>query len=247
MGDKQKLLFIPRTYNDTNDVLTDKIEELVKDLEASKKQIKGVYKNKLNELQQTIYDHSKDDVLLQNELDNELKKHIKRETDLFKAHQLSQNNSVQTINNQVDNLLMTQRELLSRGYRYGNITSLEGNQKISVSSVSGTNDYLINVNNKCLHTNRKNQYTLQSCQENSVGQRFQINPIYDDQSYYAIFNKNPSAADQESYPYNIVQSKLSNNCLEHDKGEIYLNKCESLNGQKWAGMLGENSSKKCAS
>jgi hypothetical protein len=247
MGDKQKLLFIPRTYNDTNDVLTDKIEELVKDLEVSKKQIKGVYKNKLNELQQTIYDHSKDDVLLQNELDKELKKHIKRETDLFKAHQLSQNNSVQRINNQVDNLLMTQRELLSKGYRYGNLTSLEGNQNMSVSSVSGTNDYLINVNNKCLHTNRQNQYKLQSCQENSVGQRFQIHPIYDDQSYYAIFNKNPSAADQQSYPYNIVQSKLSNNCLEHDKGEIYLNKCESLNGQKWAGMLGENSSKKCAS
>ena len=247
MGDKQKLLFIPRTYNDTNDVLTDKIEELVKDLEVSKKQIKGVYKNKLNELQQTIYDHSKDDVLLQNELDKELKKHIKRETDLFKAHQLSQNNSVQRINNQVDNLLMTQRELLSKGYRYGNLTSLEGNQNMSVSSVSGTNDYLINVNNKCLHTNRQNQYKLQSCQENSVGQRFQIHPIYDDQSYYAIFNKNPSAADQQSYPYNIVQSKLSNNCLEHDKGEIYLNKCESLNGQNWAGMLGENSSKKCAS
>lgn len=246
MGDKKKLLFIPRTYNDTNDVLTDKIEELVKDLEASKKQIKGVYDNKLHELQQTIYDHSRDDELLKNELDTELKMHIQKETDLFKAHQLSQDNGMQNINNKINNLLLTQRELLSKGYRYGNINSLDDNQKLAVSSIEGTNDYLINVNNKCLHTNSKNQYTLQQCEQNSVGQRFQIHPIYDDQTYYAIFNKNPTQADQEAYPYNIVQSKLTNNCLEQDKGDIYLNKCESLKGQKWIGILGESNKKKCA-
>jgi hypothetical protein len=245
MADKKQLLFIPRTYNETNDITTDKIEELVKNLEVSKKNIKTAYNAKLEEMQQIIYDHSKDDVLFKNELDKELKKHVARETDLFKAHQLSQDNSMNIINDKVSNLLLTQRELLSKGYRYGNLTSFEGNQNITVSSVSGSNDYLINVNNKCLYTDRRNNYSLTQCDENSSGQRFQIFPIYDDQSFYATFNKNPTAADQEAYPYNIVQSKLTNNCLEQDAGKIYLNKCESLKGQKWIGMLGENSKKRC--
>ncbi len=245
MAEKKQLLFIPRTYNDTNDVLLEKIEQLVKDLEVSKKNIKKVYNDKLYEVQEIIYEHSNDDELLKKDLDKELKKHIQNETDLFKKHQSSQDNSMQMINDKINNLLLTQRELLSRGYRYGVINSLDGNQKISVTSISGTNDYLIHANNKCLHTNKQNQYSLQPCQENSVGQRFQIESIYDDQSYYASFNKNPTAADQEAYPYNVVRSKVTNNCLEQDKGNIYLNKCESLKGQKWAGILGEGSQKKC--
>jgi hypothetical protein len=247
MEEKKKLLFIPRTYNNTDDVLTDKIEELVKDLELSKKNIKKVYNSKVNEIQQTIYDHSKDDILLQKELDKELQKQIQKETDLFKEHQIFQEKNMQNINDNVTNFLLTQKELLSKGYRYGSINSIEQNQKLTLSSVNGTNDYLININNKCLHTNSKNQYTLQPCQENSFGQRFQVFPVYDDQTFYATYNKTPTQKDQEAYPYNIVRSKLTNNCLENDNGQIYLNKCESLKGQKWVGILDENAKKHCPS
>ena len=116
---------------------------------------------------------------------------------------------------------------------YNSIRSLN-DQLLSVSNVPGTNDYMIHLNNNCLDVSSNNTYSVKPCDSNSITQRFSMNPINNNTSFMTQFKINPD--ESESYPYNLVKSKLTGLCLEENNGNVLLNRCQSLNGQKWRGF-----------
>ena len=56
------------------------------------------------------------------------------------------------------------------------------------------------------------------------------------EGYFKEFNQQPTQETKNQYPFNIVKSNVSKNCLTDNKGGISINECKSLEGQKWFGL-----------
>ena len=121
---------------------------------------------------------------------------------------------------------------------YGTIQSSLG-QHLSVNPIKFRNkySYMINVNQSCLFNDKDNNFSLKTCDNNSIGQKFDLIPIYDESSYYLEFKNEPTPETKKQFPFNIVKSHSSKGCLTDNNGTgISINECSSLEGQKWIGL-----------
>ena len=136
-----------------------------------------------------------------------------------------------------------EEDLYKSGMKYNSITSLNG-QQLSVSNIRD-NKYMVHLNNQCTSSSSNNPFGLNGCDSNSTSQSFEVKQIYDDASYYSQFQNNPSTEEMELYPYSILKSSLTGLCIEDVGGKITVNKCNSLRGQKWIGLVNPNGNKSC--
>ena len=105
---------------------------------------------------------------------------------------------------------------------------------------------MINVNQSCLFNDKDNNFSLKTCDNNSLGQRFKLTAIYDEDSYYNEFKQLPTQEITKQFPFNIVKSNISKGCLtDNNATGISINECKSLEGQKWIGL--KNTPQKCFS
>jgi hypothetical protein len=124
--------------------------------------------------------------------------------------------------------------------KYKSIKSLQNGMDLSVTNIT-KKDYLININNQCLHANSVGNYNLVNCNSSDPGQIFSVNPIYTDLYYNAILEQglNDSkldTTDKINYPFIVLKSKANGNCLQNNHGSISIEPCKILKSQRWHGL-----------
>lgn len=226
------------------------VSNLITNLREKSNKLKNNYTDKIKNIQDTIYDHQFDDNKLevifnkQKELENQ--ENIK----FYQDYQKKQNDKITQLSLQSAEL---QKNLYTPDFfskqTYGTIQSSFG-QHLSltqVKDVNGLNDsYMINVNQSCLFNDKDNNFSLKTCDNNSLGQRFKLTAIYDEDSYYNEFKQLPTQEITKQFPFNIVKSNISKGCLtDNNATGISINECKSLEGQKWIGL--KNTPQKCFS
>jgi hypothetical protein len=211
------------------------INELVSDLGDRRINISTKYDTKLRYLQDTYYNHQNDDIKLQNLFDSEKQAQIEKDTQYFMAYQNKQNQELNTVMKQLHELQGVERSLYSSGMKYSSVQSFKG-QTLALTPVN--DNYMININNNCLHIDSgSNKFTLQICNKNSFGQKFDIIPIFDQISFHKVFNTQPNQDIIDQFPFNVIKSKVNGLCITDNNGTgISVNKCTSLDGQKWRGL-----------
>jgi hypothetical protein len=215
----------------TNDIKT--VENIIQTIDKNQGEMIDAYNNKLKNLQNIYYDSMNANVPFEKELQTEEAK-TKQENINFLSKLVAKNNEgKKNIGRIINDIDSSKYQLLVNNQNYTNIRSLN-QQNLAVSNVPGTNDYMIHLNDNCLDVSGNNTYSVQPCNKYSLAQRFTLNPVHNNDTYFTQFKSNPDSV--ESYPYNLVKSKLTGLCLEENNGNILLNKCQSLNGQKWRGF-----------
>ena len=212
------------------------VSNLITNLNKKTIELENDYKNKINNIQDTIYSHQKDDIELEKMFKNQ--KHLEHQETIkfYQGYQTKQNNEIKRLGNQYDELqknIINQNQDLSNSQNYNSIKSSFG-QHLSLTPIK--NSYMINVNQNCLFVNKNNEYSLKKCNNNSIGQRFQLTTIHDDLTYFKEFNQQPTQETKNQYPFNVVKSNTSKQCLTDNKDGISVNECKGLEGQKWFGL-----------
>lgn len=218
------------------------IAEMINDLDKRRANITQKYNDKLLYLQDTYYNHQNDDAKLKQYLDNEIANQIQKDSIYFNQYQNKQNSQINSLLSQLNELQAIERKLYGNDMKYSSIKSFKG-KTLSLTSVN--KDYLINVNNNCLHLGENDQFKLKICDPNSVGQKFKIITVYDINTFFSIFNTMPKQEEIDQFPFNVVVSKANNKLCLMDNNEegISVIKCSSLDGQKWRGL---KSTEKCS-
>lgn len=222
------------------------VSNLITNLRDKTITLQNNYKGKIKDIQDTIYNHQNDDNKLQIMFDQQKKLENEENLKFYQNYQMKQNNDIAQ-------LLIASRELQEKIYTpdffseqsYGTIQSVLG-QHLSVNPIKFRNkySYMINVNQSCLFNDKDNNFSLKKCETNSIGQRYDLIPIYDVASYYKEFKTNPTQETIKQFPFNIVKSHASRGCLTDNNGTgISINECKSLDGQKWIGL--KNTSQTC--
>lgn len=228
---------------DPNGNSQENIAEMINDLDKRRTNITQKYNDKLLYLQDTYYNHQNDDAKLKQYLDNEIANQIEKDTVYFNQYQNKQNNQINSLLSQINELQAIERKLYGDDMKYSSIKSFKG-KTLVLSPVD--KDYLIHVNNNCIYLGDNDQIKLKICNTNSVGQKFKIITVYDINTFYSIFNVMPKQEEIDQFPFNVVVSKANNKLCLMDNNEegISINKCSSLDGQKWIGL---KSTEKCLS
>ncbi len=241
MGDIQaqvggnQYVIVPPGDNQSN------ILEMIYDLDKRRSNITNKYEDKLKYLQDTYYNHQNDDFKLKQLLDSEVQNQIQQDSLYFKAYQDNQNYKMNNILNKINDLQALERKLYDGNMKYSSVTSFKGQ---TLALTPNGRDYMINVNNNCLHIDHKNNFSLKICDPNSFGQKFKIVPIYDVKTFNDIFKVMPTQDVIDQFPFNVVVSKMNNLCLMDNEGKgVSINNCSALDGQKWIGF--RNKSEKC--
>ena len=223
---------LPKTEqeNEHKDIIN-----LVKSIDANKIALGSKYDSKLLSIQNEFYNHRMDDLTLKNMLEREIANKEAQDAVYYQNAKLENIKKMQNINSLITDLRTQQSNLVNNNSNYTTIQSLKG-QQLAISNVPNTRDYKIHVNNKCVSVNSRQNYSLEECNNNRMSQRFTLEAINDNASYLTQFDTRAPPTEIISYPYNLVKSKLTGLCLEENNGELSLNKCTSLAGQKWKGM-----------
>ena len=221
--------------NDERQRETQDVFDLVTSLNTNKTNLTNKYNDKLKNIQNEFYTYRLDDEKLERDLLNEEKEQIKRDNDSYQKILLENTKKMQNVVSLITDLKSNQKDLMDNNRSYSRIQSLNG-QHLAVNNIPNTSDYMIHVNNKCMSIDHTNTYSLQQCNSNNLSQKFTLEPVNDNSSYLAQFNIRAPSTEITSYPYNLVKSKLTGLCLEESNGNLSINKCSSLTGQKWRGM-----------
>jgi hypothetical protein len=212
------------------------IIQILETIEGNNINLKKSYNDKLISIQNDFYNQRDKDIEFANELKNEIDKQKKEKSGY--AIYLAQKNreGISNLGTLVNDINKLKDSVYSSNNSYSHIESLQ-DQKLAVSNVKNTNDYLIHINDKCLEVSGNKTYTLENCSDNNLNQRFNFAPITNEYTYYKEFKSFPQSTEENKFfPYNLVKSNSTGLCLHESNGNILLNNCQSLAGQKWKGF-----------
>ena len=204
--------------------INDKLDEAIKELNDINV-IKPIDKNKIYELTATQFTDNPNDPR------NSYNSYQKREKD--------QNDKIITLKNNVKSLIDENTFFLpNTEIKINSIKSLQNSQPLTVTSLENGN-YLINVNNKCLETNALAKTTLKPCNVDNPNQYFSLDTIFNVNDYENNLNNNGEkySIDKSTfkYPFNIVKSIASDNCLTNDNSVLTITPCNPNISQQWSG------------
>jgi hypothetical protein len=209
---------------------------ILNNMEQNKTDLIQAYNNKLLSIQNDFYSQRDKNIALQTELAAEIEKQKNQNIDYINHLKQKKNEGLRNIGTLVNDINKLKQTVYSNNKTYTYIESLQ-EQKMAVSNVKDTNDYLIHINNKCLEASGDKTYTLTPCSDNNLNQRFNFAPITNEYTYYKEFKSYPESNQEKNFfPYNLIKSNTSGLCLQESNGNILLNNCQSLPGQKWKGF-----------
>ena len=214
---QENFLVSPDKYLDNE--INDKLDQAIKELNDINV-IKPIDKNKIYELTDIEMTDNQNDDLYQ-----------KRETD--------QNNKIIKLKNNVKSFMNENTIVLPyTEIKINSIKSLQNSQPLTVKSLENGN-YLINVNNKCLETNALAKTTLKPCNANNPNQYFSLDTIFNVNDYENNLNNDGEKylIDKKTfkYPFNIVKSIASDNCLTNNNSVLTITPCKPNISQQWSG------------
>lgn len=120
------------------------------------------------------------------------------------------------------------------------ISSSQNGQPLTVMPVAN-NNHMVIINNKCLSANSVGLYDLADCNYLEPKQHFKLNPVYHDIDYN--INLAPSSKKAQNgkdadgnvirYPFVLVKSHTSGNCLINTDGQVYMGPCKAKTEHRW--------------
>jgi hypothetical protein len=172
---------------------------------------------------------------------NNLNKITKAQDDNYKQNHGIRKEKVQLFNNKIKSF---RDHLEMEGVKDMNtiksISSSQNGQPLTVLPVSNSN-HMVVINNKCLSANSVGMYELDNCNYLEPKQHFKLNPVYHDIDYN--INLAPSSekavegkdanGNVVRYPFVLVKSHTSGNCLINTDGQIYMGPCKAKTEQRW--------------
>ena len=211
--------------------MAEDLRKFIIDLENRKNKVQYLYDQKLEHLNKMHEFHAKDDDRLQTAINLEIKKQIEKDSKLFQASQKTQDNRINSLNKNMHKIKTMERDFYDD---VRNMKSVRSNNNpglvLSLTPVDN-NEFMINVNNKCLTVQDQDNYGLIPCDANLTTQRFNTQSIYDQASFSGFY---PDGAIPETIqPYSVIQSRLSGNCLTSEKDSVSLTKCMPVKNQQW--------------
>ncbi len=219
------------------------ISSMVEDLNNRALKLDKTYVDSVRMIQNTIYDHNNDDLILKQMLDDARNEQKKQDEIFFRNYQEEQNKSIKTLMSDALDIHNIKNNLEQTPPTLNKIKSFY-NQNLAVTPVKNSDTYLINVNYNCLSMDpTNNNFSLKKCDPNSTNQLFRINNINDEITYFQMYGTTPNVDTLSQFPYNVVKSTVANYCLNDTKNGISLTPCKSLDGQKWVGF--KNAKNKC--
>jgi hypothetical protein len=217
-------------------------QALLKDLNTRATNLNQKYITKINEIQDILYSHQNDQKTIKDMLDNEMDNQKRLDEAYFSKYQTDQNSKINALFSDIREVQSKNRELYTQNEKFNAIKSFN-NQKLVVSPIKNTNNYLININNNCLSVDRDNNFSLKKCDSNSISQSFLIKNINDNTSYRREYNTIPDMNTITQFPYSIVKSSVNNYCLVDAGNGVAVTNCKNLDNQKWIGL--KNANTKC--
>jgi hypothetical protein len=165
------------------------------------------------------------------------------QSDSFNEIHNKQQNTVTSLKQQITNFRDKLEMESGRDFKsILSITSNQNGQPLSVIPISN-DKHLVLVNNKCLSSNSVDNYDITQCNYLDSKQHFKLNPVYHDIDYN--INLAPSVPkigggmdkDKKNikYPFVLVKSEASGNCLANKDSQLYISKCEADENQRWFG------------
>lgn len=227
-------LYIPKSSNDPNAHLS--IVNMIKDIENKKRTVEETYKNKMINLQNTVYYHNQDDKRFEKELSQAREAYLEMENQKFLERQKQQDKELEELNQRL--AILKSNDIDYNNSQFLSVKSLYNNQNLSL--IPNGKTHMIRANNQCLSVNTQG-YQLDRCNRNKPSQQFNILSIKNHEGYYGMYNK--QANSDQSYPFNILKSQLNGSCLESVSGGIKVKPCQDLEAQKWIGL--KNKEIKC--
>jgi hypothetical protein len=114
------------------------------------------------------------------------------------------------------------------------IKSYQNGDNISV--VSANNDkYLVALNGGCAKTGSDGSYDITKCNTSDNSQQFDIKNVYDSDQYNVWIQENDEVNpnDRIMYPFAMVRSVNTDNCLTNNYGKVSIEPCKVSKGQRW--------------
>lgn len=225
-----KMLYIPTNSDYPNSV--NPLVEFVKDLEMKKETLRNAYNNKLINLQDQVYSHQSDDIILKQQLDNEIKNYLKADEESFKKIRLAHDQELRNLSDQHIKFEHKTQE----NKKINNFTGIKSQYNdldIALLPHNHPDSYQLTINNKCLSVKDQNSYGLVTCNKYDNSQRFKISSIDSDAAYYDQYKLKPDEKHQGALSYNLIKSSLSGACLETDEDGLYLKPCKDVINQRW--------------
>ena len=229
-----KFLYIPTSGQDPEAVKP--LVAFVQDLESRKSLVSKAYPRKLESLQNLVYSHQKDDDILRKQLDDEIKNQLRHDQDFFLKHQKEQDQTLRTLIQDTVQLKSEGKGHLNDGnQQYKSVKSDHNQLDVALLPHHQPGNYLVSLNHKCVTVGGNYQYGLAPCNPYSNSQRFQLDKIDDDESYFGQYSvqPNPNTVNPSTYPFSLLKSSLNGACLESQDDGLYLKPCKDIQTQKW--------------
>jgi hypothetical protein len=157
----------------------------------------------------------------------------------YKKRDEGQNTKIETLKNQVNELINENTFVLPNNeIKINSIRSLQNSQPLNVEHLENGN-YLIKVNKQCLETNGLARTRLKPCNVDNPNQYFSLDTMFNVDDYQNNLNNKGETykidKSQFKYPFNIVKSLASGNCLTNNNSILTITPCNPNISQHWAG------------
>lgn len=180
-----------------------------------------MYKKKLTTINSVNKELINNSVKYNNTHADELNKELSDLEKITKSKNISllkqKNNSIQSLQNGLKLNLMTQTD------------------NTGSSNFNNSNNTLIKLNDGCLSAGTSIP-SIRKCDMNDTTQHFSLKNIYNNLDYENNIERGLDKirdSDKIEYPFTIVKSKNTDNCVQNNYGKLSVEPCVIRKGQRW--------------
>lgn len=195
-----------------------------------------------------------DPIQINNDINNKISDKIKYQTiDIIKKYQDNNAYSKKQINilekNVIDleNIINNKKSENINNIDYSRIKSLNNGMELNLFKTPNTvfidndsqrniNTSLVGFNNGCLSVG-SNDYNVYKCDDKNPKQYFQVKHIINETDYKKNIDKSIDFDKIDktkiSYPFAMIKSTNTDNCLTNNHGNITIQPCYSFIAQRW--------------
>ena len=199
----------------------------------------GTLKDSVSNVKTKIDIARTDDFNIQNRLENYLNNilvdQIRQDNDYLVSKQKEQDTRVGKLQLELANINAIREKMSKNIDEIKQISSEHNGESISVQQLDN-GKYLININNKCLTSYGDMDYELNKCKQNSISQQFKISHIPDATTFRDFTGnkyENVSNNLENPFPFNIIQSELTKQCLKSNDDGVSIEPCDANNKTYW--------------
>lgn len=148
------------------------------------------------------------------------------------------NYNINIINNLENKLDTLEKIVGSNNERLKQINAAQSYQdglKVNLKSVK-LGQYNVMINDGCLDVKSSNKYGVEKCNPNKDSQLFDAKYISNDAFYNSTLEHGLDKVqtyDKIQYPFYVLKSSNTNNCLQNNFGHLSIEPCVVRKGQRW--------------